>query len=173
MPERVAPGLRPDREAVRAGAYVDPAQQAPGAGRDRVDLAVPASAEPQHPAAGRHAAHVRAAASRDPPARNETVCAQVQDGDRALAAVGDEQPPGVTTQDEAVGAGAGLQEPRLVHRAGVDPPDAAVGHVGDVEPAPVGTESHVLGHRAAAQLDVAHDPLAGDVEDGEPARELA
>src|SRR4051812_31161253 len=43
VPERVAPGLRPDAEPVRAAPHADARQQLAGAGRERVDDAAVAS----------------------------------------------------------------------------------------------------------------------------------
>src|SRR5205809_4099092 len=64
--ERVPAGLRPDAKAVRADADGDLGEQAPAAGRDRVDDTAVAARQPEHLPVGRDAAHVRAAAARNP-----------------------------------------------------------------------------------------------------------
>src|SRR4051812_35718177 len=67
VPERVATGLRPDAEPVRAAADADAVQETSAARADRVDLAVEAARQPEDPPVGRDAAHVGAAAARQPP----------------------------------------------------------------------------------------------------------
>src|SRR5687767_11865415 len=67
--ERIPPGLRPDREAVRLGADLDLLHRA--ARRvDRVDHVVESTREPERLPVGADVAHVGAAAARDRPVRN-------------------------------------------------------------------------------------------------------
>src|SRR5438132_1805806 len=67
VPERVAPGLRPDAQPVGALSDRNLREQLPVARVDRVDDAVPPARQPQHASIGRDVSHVRAAAARDEP----------------------------------------------------------------------------------------------------------
>ena len=88
-PERVATGLRPHGEAVRAAADRDPRDQPTVPGVEPVDHAVVAPGQPQHPAVGRDPAHVGAATAGDRPGVDDPVRREVEHADLAGAAVGD------------------------------------------------------------------------------------
>src|SRR4051794_28758088 len=85
--ERIAAGLREDAEAMRPGADPDALDQPAAAGRDRIDDAVVAAAQPQDLAVGRDAAHVRRAATADAPFADGVARLEGDQRDRALAAV--------------------------------------------------------------------------------------
>src|SRR5262249_7589454 len=127
--DRVAAGLGPDAQAVRAVADARAVQQPARARADRVDLRVVAPAQPQHAAVGGHAAHVGRAAAGDSPLADRTAGPERDDGDRALATVGDEQPARIARRVEAVGALAGRLEADLAQRPRVDQPDTVARHV--------------------------------------------
>src|SRR5581483_7951303 len=171
--EGVAAGLGPDAEAVRTEADRDAGEQAAVSGRDRVDDAVVATGEPEHPPVGRDVAHVGTAAAGDVPAGDEAVGLEADQRDRARASVAHVEVAGVAARVEAVRAGAGADEARDAEAGSVDLPDAASEHVGDVEEAAVGRELDVLGRAAGRESECAEDVLAGDVDLDELARELA
>src|SRR5580765_4552129 len=102
--ERVAAGLRPNAEAVRAGSDVDACEEMPGACRQGVDLVVVSAAEPEHVAVRRDAAHVGAASAGEAPLRDLPSPREADDRDRALAAVGDVEELAVAARVEAVRA---------------------------------------------------------------------
>jgi hypothetical protein len=138
VPDGVAAGLGPHAHAVGSRPDADAPQQPTGPRRDGVDDSVVATAEPQHPPVGRHAAHVRRAAARNAPLRDRTASAEGQHGDRALVAVGHVEHAGVAARVQAVRSATRRLQAHLARRARVDQPHAVAGHVGDVERAPVG-----------------------------------
>src|SRR5262249_49470897 len=138
VPERVAPGLGPDAEAVRADADLDPGQQAAVDGADRVDDVVVPPRQPEHLAVDGDAAHVRAPAAGDAPERDDLPRAEVDHRDRSCDSVRDVEKARVAARIEAVGAEARAQKAEAVERRAVDLPEAAGDLVGDVEHLPVG-----------------------------------
>src|SRR2546428_442690 len=82
-------GVRVGRQAVGALAYRDSGDLDSCPRVDRVDLGVVAAGEPERVAVRRDAAHVGAATLGEFPLLREAVLGEVEDRDRALAAVGD------------------------------------------------------------------------------------
>jgi acyl-CoA synthetase (AMP-forming)/AMP-acid ligase II len=146
VPQRKPARLREHAHAVRPGADGDLREHPSVGGGHRVDDAVVPAAPPHDLAVRGHPAHVRRAAAGDPPLGQELVVGHVEDGDRALAPVGDEQAPAVPADLEAVGAVSGGDELQRLELGGADEPDTVRGHVGDVEDFPVGGQPNILRH---------------------------
>src|SRR5262249_50667715 len=140
--ERVAPGLRPHREAVRLLADGNGHHFA-GRRVDHVHDVVVAPGEPQTLAVHADVAHVGAAALGDRPRRDDLPRCEVDDGhaarpfrfaaDLRLATVGHVELRAVTAGIEAVGAHAGLDKADLLERVAVDQVDTAALQLGHVE----------------------------------------
>src|SRR5438093_9709868 len=107
MFELVPARLRPEGESVPAWAVGNLCEQPAVPRRDRIDDAAVAAREPEHLAVRRDAAHVRAAAARNRPLRDDLARAKADHGDRPLAAVRGIEVLRVATRVEAVDAGAG------------------------------------------------------------------
>src|SRR5207245_4507613 len=73
VPDRVAPGLRPDTQAVRLAADRNAMRQLSTAGVEHVDLIVVAAGNPELFAVASHVAHVRTASARDRPVAEDFV----------------------------------------------------------------------------------------------------
>src|SRR5581483_10173384 len=165
--ERVAAGLRPDAETVRSRADMDAGEQLPAARRDRVDLGVVPSGEPECLAVRGDAAHVWAAAARNAPLRDLLAGAEADDGDRPFAAVAHVEALAVAARIEAVRTRTRCKEADDPVAVRVDFPDAIGLHVGDVKDGAVRRKLDVLRHATTAgrEGDRAHDPLLRHVHD--------
>src|SRR6185437_6491643 len=121
------------------------------------------------------AAHVRAAAARDPPLRDNLASPEADYRDRALAAVGRVQELCVATRVEAVDAQPGSEEADHLEPPAVDLPQPVRTHVGDVEDLAVRRQLDVLRHARATvrQVEDADDALALNVDLDQLPRELA
>src|SRR5271166_2428212 len=149
MPERVAPGLRPDGEPVRLAADGNGLDQAV-VGVEGVDDAVIAAREPQPFAVGGEVAHVRAAAAGNRPVGDDLTCRKVdhrhasRTPSRAAqavgSAIGDVELGSVATRIEPVRTDAGLDEIELPERIAVDHHDPVAQQVRDEEKPALGCD---------------------------------
>src|SRR5215471_14254749 len=87
MPERIAPGLGIDAQAVWFATDGDACQQLAGASIDGVDLRVVPAGKPKHLSVGRNASHIRAGLARELPFIRHLAGREVDEGDAALIAI--------------------------------------------------------------------------------------
>src|SRR2546425_270201 len=151
VPERVAPGLRPDAQAVRALSHRNLREQLPVARVDRVDDSAPPPGQPEHASVGRDVSHVGAAAAGDQPLLDDAARAEADDGDAPLGAIRGVEIAPVATGVQTVRAAAGGKEADDRPAPAVDLPQTAANQVGHVEHASVRRQLHVLRHRADAE----------------------
>ena len=98
MAQGVAARLRPYAQPVRLHPDRDLGQQMAGNRGDSVNDVVVAPGYPEHLAVRGQPAHVRAAPARNPPGSGDLLGREVDDGDRAVAAVGHIQVAGVAAR---------------------------------------------------------------------------
>src|SRR2546425_9493522 len=113
MPERIAPRLRPDAQAMRLATDLDAVREPAGPRVEDVDFAVVAPRQPQLPAVGGHVPHVGTPAPRHGPRDDDALRDRIEDRDRPRSAA-----PARRRVPAAV---------RGIHATAVAAPGAAVG----------------------------------------------